>query len=1000
MPWWLQGWAKNQPVSVVVNAARALASAGHDGERARGDRLDRRHRRRLRPARRPPLPQQLTPDRRPPVHSAVVTAPPFDRAAALARLGDEAFDVLVVGGGITGAGVALDASSRAAHRARRARRLRVGHVVEVVEARARRAALPAAERGRPRLRGARRAPAPPPQRAAPRAGAAVPAPGVHAATACFNPKHRAGPRQRDVDVRPHRRAAHRQAAQAHHEGRGARAHADAAGRPRRRRPTSTTTPRPTTPGSRSRSRDDRGRLRRRRRELTPRSSASRKDADGRVDGAPWSRPTARTHRRAGRGRRERDRRVGRRRARARRGHAPDSIRPAKGIHITVPWAQGAQRHRGRDPGAEGPALGVRRAVATATVHLHRHHRHRLRRPARRSAVHAPTTSPTCSRAINASVTHRRSPSPTSSARGPACARSSRPRRASAPPTSRGATRCARPPSGVVTVTGGKLTTYRRMAADTVDEVVPSARHARRRSRTTHASACTAPTGCDARPDSRRRPPGRRATAATRARSMRSSPPTTRPRPSRSCPGSRTRRPRPCTPCAHEMARTRRRRARRAAPAPGCSPATRRPPPPPTWPTSWRAELGWPTAERDRQVDALPRARSTHERDGARLPETALDALAHRRVVSPSRAVQTRPRRADAADRARRRAARIARPARAPHRVEVDDALRAARATGADVTDDAVELGEASRDWWPLAMIWALDDRSAALGRRWSPGPRPRRRSPPCCASCNDAAMPVTAAGGRSGVCGASVPRLRRRAARPHRDWPASSTSTTRRCVVDVLPGTFGDVLRGRAARRARRSPCGHWPQSMALSTVGGWLACRGAGQFSTRYGKIEDMVVGPRRRARRRHASSPPAARPRAAVGPDLTQLFVGSRGHARRHHRRPAARSIRCPPPRRRAAYGFAIVRRRARRDAGASCGAARRRRCCGSTTRSRRDRSYQTGDAHVLLVLDEGDADLVDATMAIVDEECAAPPTRSTSALVEQWLRAPQRRLARSKR
>ena len=36
----------------------------------------------------------------------------FDRAAALERLGAETFDVLVIGGGITGAGVALDAASR------------------------------------------------------------------------------------------------------------------------------------------------------------------------------------------------------------------------------------------------------------------------------------------------------------------------------------------------------------------------------------------------------------------------------------------------------------------------------------------------------------------------------------------------------------------------------------------------------------------------------------------------------------------------------------------------------------------------------------------------------------------------------------------------------------------------------------------------------------------------------------------------------------------------
>src|SRR5437762_10708128 len=37
---------------------------------------------------------------------------PFDRAAMLRRLADESFDVVVIGGGITGAGVALDAASR------------------------------------------------------------------------------------------------------------------------------------------------------------------------------------------------------------------------------------------------------------------------------------------------------------------------------------------------------------------------------------------------------------------------------------------------------------------------------------------------------------------------------------------------------------------------------------------------------------------------------------------------------------------------------------------------------------------------------------------------------------------------------------------------------------------------------------------------------------------------------------------------------------------------
>ena len=38
--------------------------------------------------------------------------PSFRREESLQRLGTEEFDVLVVGGGITGAGVALDAASR------------------------------------------------------------------------------------------------------------------------------------------------------------------------------------------------------------------------------------------------------------------------------------------------------------------------------------------------------------------------------------------------------------------------------------------------------------------------------------------------------------------------------------------------------------------------------------------------------------------------------------------------------------------------------------------------------------------------------------------------------------------------------------------------------------------------------------------------------------------------------------------------------------------------
>lgn len=71
---------------------------------------------------------------------------------------------------------------------------------------------------------------------------------------------------------------------------------------------------------------------------------------------------------------------------------------------------------------------------------------------------------------------------------------------------------------------------------------------------------------------------------------------------------------------------------------------------------------------------------------------------------------------------------------------------------------------------------------------------------------------------------------------------------------------------------------GHLPQSIAMSTVGGWVACRGAGQASSRYGKIEDMVIGLKAiLADGRPLEVRPVAR--RAVGPSIKDLLVGSEG-------------------------------------------------------------------------------------------------------------------------
>ncbi|MCA9568244.1 MAG: FAD-binding oxidoreductase, partial [Myxococcales bacterium] len=62
-----------------------------------------------------------------------------------------------------------------------------------------------------------------------------------------------------------------------------------------------------------------------------------------------------------------------------------------------------------------------------------------------------------------------------------------------------------------------------------------------------------------------------------------------------------------------------------------------------------------------------------------------------------------------------------------------------------------------------------------------------------------------------------------------------------RWTVRAQAGVNGQQLEDWLAERG--FTLGHSPSSIACSTVGGWAAARSAGQFSSRYGVFEDMVV-------------------------------------------------------------------------------------------------------------------------------------------------------------
>ena len=178
-----------------------------------------------------------------------------------------------------------------------------------------------------------------------------------------------------------------------------------------------------------------------------------------------------------------------------------------------------------------------------------------------------------------------------------------------------------------------------------------------------------------------------------------------------------------------------------------------------------------------------------------------------------------------------------------------------------------------RDLWPLALMNERDGKppagvlvarpetADALGAlvRWA----------------GAKGVSVTPLGGGSGVCGAVSPaagELVIDMGALDRVLEVDETNLTCRCEAGVNGYTLEQTL------NAKGLTLGHYPSSLPGTTVGGLIATRSSGQESSRYGSIENMVVGltvmlPDGSI----AKSRPG--PRSAVGPALHELFIGSEG-------------------------------------------------------------------------------------------------------------------------
>lgn len=191
-----------------------------------------------------------------------------------------------------------------------------------------------------------------------------------------------------------------------------------------------------------------------------------------------------------------------------------------------------------------------------------------------------------------------------------------------------------------------------------------------------------------------------------------------------------------------------------------------------------------------------------------------------------------------------------------------------------VLEDAAVLARARRDTWVISVWRSLQDGPIA--------------TPACVVRPTNTSevsailkyatrerIAVVPFGAGSGVCGAVmapedsiVVDLGAMRTLKHIDEVA--------LLATVEPGLLGSEF--ESMLNDAGYSMGHFPQSIALSSVGGWVATRAAGQFSTKYGNIEDMLVAfeavlPDGEVVRTRAV------PRAAAGQDLRHLFLGAEG-------------------------------------------------------------------------------------------------------------------------
>jgi alkyldihydroxyacetonephosphate synthase len=191
-----------------------------------------------------------------------------------------------------------------------------------------------------------------------------------------------------------------------------------------------------------------------------------------------------------------------------------------------------------------------------------------------------------------------------------------------------------------------------------------------------------------------------------------------------------------------------------------------------------------------------------------------------------------------------------------------------------VRTDIEEIARHSYDSWPAAVKWRLQGKQP-----YRPDvvvmPRSVEEISDLLRWANQNHVAVTPWGAGSSVTGAPLPLdggISLDLSRLNRLIEFDETNL----MVTVQAGMMGHTL--EALLNERGCTLNHSPQSLDRSTVGGWVSTRATGQFSSRWGGIEDLVVALTVVLPTSEVITSRCA-PRAAVGLDTRQVIIGAEG-------------------------------------------------------------------------------------------------------------------------